>query len=103
MVRIIMPSCDWKITSLLKLAKEHGYILVEPTKECAVAVQRAAEMTGYNGVRVISAHEFLIEKQWSRDEYLVDELDWFLESIGVVGYSNTELDDEGNEVIKASV
>ncbi len=90
MIKIIRPRGGGKTTSLLKLAKEHGYILVEPTKECAVAIQKTAEMTGYQGVRVISAHEFLIEKQWKRDKYLVDELDWFLKNIGVVGYSSTE-------------
>ena len=98
MIKIIRPRCGGKTTSLVKLAKEHGYILVEPTKECAVAVQKTAEMTGYHGVRVISAHEFLIEKQWIRDKYLIDELDCCLKFMGVCGYSNTELDDDGNEV-----
>lgn len=88
MVRIILPRRAGKTTSLVKLAKEHGYILVEPTKKCAVDVQKT------HGVPVISAYEFLTVSTWKRDKYLVDELDWFLENIGIVGYSNTDSDCE---------
>ena len=98
MIRIIKPRGAGKTTSLLKLAKEHGYIVVEPTKQCADAVQKLAEIRGYQGICIVSLYDFLRDCQWSQSKYLLDELDWCLKYMGVCGYSNTELDDEGNEV-----
>ena len=100
MIRIIKLRGAGKTTSLLKLAKEHGYILVEPTQKHADSIRKTAEIKGFQGVPVISFHQFLSDSQWSRAKYLIDELDYCLKFMGVCGYSNTELDDDGNEVIK---
>ena len=94
MIQIIGPRGSGKTTSLLKLAKEHGYVIVEPTKAHTVAIKKIAESRGYQGVCVMSAHEFLDSAVWSRAKYLIDELDCFLKSMGVCGYSNTVLTQE---------
>lgn len=98
MIRIIKPRGAGKTTSLLKLAKEHGYILVEPTQKHADCIRKTAENRDFQGISIISFHQFLSDSQWSRAKYLIDELDCCLKFMGVCGYSNTELDDEGNEV-----
>ena len=97
MIRIIKPRCAGKTTSLLKLAKEHGCILVEPTEKHAYCIRKTAESRGFQGISVISFNRFLSDSRWSRAKYLIDELDCCLKSMGVCGYSNTELDNEGNE------
>lgn len=98
MVRIIKPRGGGKTTSLLKLAEEHGYILVEPTQKHADCIRKIAEIRGFQGIPIISFQQFLSDSQWSRAKYMIDELDCCLKFMGVCGYSNTELDDEGNEV-----
>ena len=98
MIRIIKPRGAGKTTSLLKLAKEHGYILVEPTQKHADCIRKIAESKGFQGIPIVSFHQFLSDSQWSRAKYLIDELDYCLKFMGVCGYSNTELDDDGNEV-----
>jgi len=98
MIRIIKPRGAGKTTSLLKLAKEYGYTLVEPTQKHAECIRKIAEDRGFQGVPVISFHQFLSDSQWSNAKYLIDELDYCLKFMGVRGYSNTELDSEGNEV-----
>ena len=98
MIRIIKPRGAGKTTSLLKLAKDHGYILVEPTQKYADCIRKIAEIRGFQGIPIISFQQFLSDSQWSRAKYLIDELDSCLKSAGVCGYSNTELDDDGNEV-----
>lgn len=98
MIKIIKPRCGGKTTSLLKLAKEHGYILVEPTRSHADCIRKIAESRGFQGIPIISFQQFLSDSLWSRAKYLIDDLDYCLKFMGVVGYSNTELDDEGNEV-----
>jgi len=97
-IRIIKPRGTGKTTSLLKMAKEYGYILVEPTQKHADCISKIAKSRGFQGVPVISFHQFLSDSQWSRAKYLIDELDYCLKFMGVCGYSNTELDEEGNEV-----
>ena len=98
MIRIIKPRGAGKTTALLKLAKEHGYILVEPTKKHADCIRKIAESRGLREVPIVSFQQFLSDSQWSRAKYLIDELDCCLKFMGVCGYSNTELDEEGNEV-----
>lgn len=97
MIKIIRPRGDGKTTSLLKLAKEHGYILVEPTQKNADCIRKIAEIRGFQGIPIISFHQFLSDSQWSRAKYLIDELDYCLKFMGVCGYSNTELDNENDE------
>ncbi len=98
MIRIIKPRGAGKTTSLLKLAKKHGYILVEPTKNHADCIRKMAEQLGFQEVIIVSFYDFLRDSLWRRSEYLIDELDLCLKLAGVFGYSNTELDDDGNEV-----
>jgi len=47
MIRIIRPRGGGKTTSLLKLAEEHGYILVEPTQKHADCIRKIAEARGF--------------------------------------------------------
>jgi hypothetical protein len=98
MIKVIKPRGGGKTTSLLKLAEEHGYILVEPTQKSADCIRKIAETRGFQGIPIISFHQFLSDSQWSRAKYLIDELDDCLKFMGVCGYSNTELDNEGNKV-----
>ena len=97
-IRIIKPRGAGKTTSLLELAKEHGYILVESTQKHADYIRKMAESKGFQGIPIISFNQFLSDSQWSRAKYLIDELDCCLKFMGVCGYSNTELDDEVNVV-----
>lgn len=98
MIKIIRPRGSGKTTSLLKLAQEHNYILVEPTQKHADCIRKIAGIKGFQGIPIISFHQFLSDSQWSRAKYLIDELDCCLKFMGVCGYSNTELDDDDNEV-----
>ena len=94
MIKIIRPRGCGKTTSLLKLARENGYIVVEPTKKHAEYIQKMADITDCIGVCVISFQEFLRDSAWSRQKYLIDELDLSIEQMGVIGYSNTGIEDK---------
>lgn len=100
MIRIIKPRGAGKTTSLLKLAKDHGYIFVATTDLQAKYIKKMADDMGCQEVPIISFCEFMGQKERNKNKYLIDELDLCLKSAGVCGYSNTELDDDGNEVIK---
>lgn len=45
-IEITGPRCSGKTTSLLRLARDYGYIVVEPTEECAIAVKNMADTIG---------------------------------------------------------
>lgn len=89
-IEITGPRCSGRTASLLRLARDYGYIVVEPTEECAIAAKKTAESMGCHGVCVLSSDEFLRDSKWIRCKYLVDDLDWFLKSIGVAGYTKLE-------------
>ena len=78
-----------KTTTLIEMADKKGYVIVEPSVTARDAIQRKAEAGGKH-VMVMSPSEFL-SPSWSRERkfFLIDELDFFLESLGVIGYSNT--------------
>lgn len=91
MIRIIDTRRSGKTTKLLRLAHGEGLIVVEPTKQAADYVKKMAKDLGYDGVNIISSSEFMSSgcvKDHKR--FLIDELEWFLESIGVCGYSNNK-------------
>ena len=91
MIKIIGARGSGKTTRLLKLAEENGYIVVEPNIHMADYVRRMATEMGLN-VTVISSHNLWnLPRGIAREKYLVDELEMFLASIGIEGYSDGPL------------
>lgn len=88
MIRIIGTRGSGKTTKLLNLAAENRYVIVEPNAMMTDYVRRMAIEKGLN-VNVIGAHE-LLHRQYGvvREKYLVDELEMFMASLGIVGYSD---------------
>lgn len=94
MIKCIGPRYSGKTTSLLKLAAEKGYILVEPNYYMAEYVRNMAKELKLKGVQIISAHEMLYHLPVHLSQkYLIDELEMFLHKLGVAGYS--DLADDG--------
>lgn len=91
MIRVIGTRGSGKTTKLLDLAQKEGYVIVEPNARIADAVRLMAIEKGFN-VNVICPHE-LPYRQYGvvREKYLVDELEMFLSSLGIVGYSDGPL------------
>ena len=88
MEKIIGGRRSGKTTKLIELAHSEGYVLVEPTYHMAENARLMARDKGYEIV-VLTASQFLFNHFGSSvDKYLVDELDMFLENIGIKGYSN---------------
>lgn len=89
MIQVIGTRGSGKTTKLLNLAQEKGYVIVEPNAKMADYVRHMATEKGLN-VKVIGAHELLLHCQCGvkREKYLLDELEIFLDSLGIVGYSN---------------
>ena len=88
MIRVIGTRGSGKTTELLNIAQEEGYVIVEPNAMMADHVRRMATEKGLN-VDVIGAHELLYRQNGvKREKYLIDELEMFLSSLGIVGYSN---------------
>jgi hypothetical protein len=91
MIRVIGTRGSGKTTKLLNLAAENGYVIVEPNAMMADYVRRMAIGKGLN-VNVIGAHELLYRQHGIvREKYLVDELEMFMTSLGIVGYSDGPL------------
>lgn len=91
MIRVIGTRGSGKTTKLLELAEEDGFVLVEPNARMADYVRRMAIEKGLN-VNVIGAHELLYRQHGIvREKYLVDELESFLISLGIEGYSDRPL------------
>jgi len=88
MIQIIGTRGSGKTTKLLNIAEKDGYVLVEPNAMMADHVRHMATEKGLN-VNVISAHELLYRQRGVlREKYLVDELELFLASLGIEGYSD---------------
>jgi len=88
MIRIIGTRGSGKTTKLLNLAEENGYVLVEPNVRMAEYARHMAIEKGLN-INIISAHELLYRQHGVlKEKYLVDELEAFLVSLGVEGYSD---------------
>lgn len=88
MIRVIGTRGSGKTTKLLNLAQEEGFVIVEPNAMMADHVRHMATEKGLN-VNVIGAHELLYRQRGViREKYLVDELEMFLASLGIVGYTN---------------
>lgn len=91
MIRVVGTRGSGKTTRLMEIASKEGYTLVEPSAFMADYVRMRAKETGYD-IKVISLHQFLWEKPGHREEkYLVDELEMFMASLGIVGYSDGPL------------
>ena len=87
MIRVIGTRGSGKTTKLLNLAAENGYVIVEPNAMTADYVRHMATEKGLN-VNVVGAHELLHRQHGVvREKYLVDELEMFMASLGIVGYS----------------
>ena len=90
MIKIIDTRGSGKTTKLLKLAYDEELVVVEPTKHAADYVKKMAKDLGYDGVNIISSSEFMSGACMKyHKHFLIDELEWFLESIGVYGYSQS--------------
>ena len=88
MIRVIGTRGSGKTTKLLNLAQEEGFVIVEPNAMMADHVRHMATEKGLN-VNVIGSHELLYRQRGvTREKYLVDELEMFLSSLGIIGYSN---------------
>lgn len=85
MLKILKTRGAGKTTDLLRLAAENNYIVMEPTYAAKKCAEETAKRLGYNNVRIVTAQEM----RGTKGNFLVDELSWFLEQIGVVGYSET--------------
>lgn len=96
MIQIIRTRGSGKTTKLLNLAAENGYVIVEPNVMMADYVRRMAIEKGLN-VSVITVRE-LLHRQYGvmREKYLVDELEMFMASLGIVGYSDGPLEFKDN-------
>ena len=91
MIRVVGTRGSGKTTKLLDLAAENGYVIVEPNAIMADHVRHMAIEKGLN-VNVIGAHELLYRQRGVvREKYLVDELESFLISLGIEGYSDRPL------------
>lgn len=88
MIRVIGTRGSGKTTKLLNLAAENGYVIVEPNAMTTDYARRMATEKGLN-VSVITVRE-LLHRQYGvmREKYLVDELEMFMASLGIVGYSD---------------
>ena len=88
MIRVIGTRGSGKTTELLNIAAKNGYVIVEPNAMMADYVRHMAIEKGLN-VNVIGAHELLYRQHGVvREKYLVDELEMFMASLGIVGYSD---------------
>ena len=91
MIKVIGARGSGKTTKLLNMAAENGYVIVEPNARMADHVRHMAMEKGLN-VNVIGAHELLYRQRGViREKYLVDELEMFLASFGIEGYSDRPL------------
>lgn len=95
MIKILGERRSGKTTKLLKLAHENGYILVEPTFQMVDFTKRLAKENGYDDVEILCALQFNMRNpglfmQDYNNRYLIDELDMCLNTMNVVGYSNTD-------------
>lgn len=95
MIKILGERCSGKTTKLLKLAHENGYILVEPTFQMVEFTKRLAKEIGYDDVEILCVLQFSMRNpglfmQDYNNRYLIDELDMCLNTMNVVGYSNTD-------------
>lgn len=91
MIKVIGTRGSGKTTKLLELAKKEGYVIVEPTAKMADYVRYMVKEKGLN-VIVISALDLLYRQRGGvRDKYLVDELEMFLHSLGIEGYSDGQV------------
>ena len=84
-----------KTESLIKLSDVTGETLVEPNFRMAEWTRmRAKEITRHD-IKVITAQEYFYDRLGRRDaKYLVDELDMFLNALGINAYSDEFRDDE---------
>lgn len=95
MIKILGERCSGKTTKLLKLAHENGYILVEPTFQMVEFAKQLAKENGCDDVVILCACQFNMRNpglfmQDYNNRYLIDELDMCLNTMNVVGYSNTD-------------
>ena len=99
MIKIEKPRGGGKTTELIKLAAEHGYVIVEPTALMADYTKHMARDLGHDNVHVISTLQFLGGSLHpggcalvGKCPALIDNLDTFLSVLNVVGYSNDSKD-----------
>lgn len=99
MIRIIGTRGSGKTTKLLNLAAENGYVIVEPNAMMADYARHLAIEKGLN-VNVISAYELPYRQHGVvHEKYLVDELELFMASLGIVGYSDGPLEFKCNNKV----
>ena len=97
MKRILGGRGTGKTTKIIQKAIEDDAVIVVPAFRCIDNVLHLAEKLGCKDkVKCITFSQF-VNGQTMRilppDHYYIDELDWCLSSLGVIGYSNTEEED----------
>ena len=91
MIKIVGGRGSGKTTKLIEYASKNDCVIVEPTFEMARHVLMMARNKGYN-IKVISSYDFIFCKpNDGGTKYLIDEIDMFLKSLGVIGYSDGAL------------
>ena len=77
-----------KTTKLLEYAAKHGYILVEPTERSVKCIVDMAKRNGIDNVHVISLFDYIKQVYYgTKQRFLIDEIDYCLSLLDVVGYS----------------
>ena len=78
-----------KTTKLLEYAAKHGYVLVEPTERSVKCIVDMAKKNGIDNVRVISLFDYIKQVYYGtkQQRFLIDEVDYCLSLLDVVGYS----------------
>ena len=91
MIRIEDKRGTGKTSRLLLIAKEHGQTIVVPTfRHRQYVNDKARQYFGNDhGIKIITAHEFWTPEFRSKpnETFLIDDLEWTLQSRHVVGYS----------------
>ena len=87
MIKIEGARGSGKTTKLIEIAEKDHLIIVEPTTQERDRVKHIVDESGKD-VKVISMKEFMnFQNGRTHLQFLVDELDFFLAILGVVGYS----------------
>ena len=91
MIRIEDKRGTGKTSRLLLIAKEHGQTIVVSTfRHQKYVKDKALQYFGKDhGIKIITAHEFWAPEFRSKpnETFLIDDLEWTLQSRHVVGYS----------------
>lgn len=106
MLQIIDHRQTGKTTKLIRKAVKDNAIIVVPTFRWIPYIQDLAKEMQLSkeecsSLRILSFHDFMRKfMQHDNDKYYIDELDACLQTVGVLGYSNSieEENQNGSEI-----